>query len=161
MAETEMAETEGAAEPPTGRPGRSQARFAKRSARLAPPDPAVADRPPSTAFSQPWLVAGLAVAIGLAIDTVALHQPPGFGLMVGMWIALAVAASVSWLLGEPRPAGLAPILFAGLLMASFIGIRTSPVLLSLNLGATIGVMAVLAQLHKAGDTDHIEQSHGA
>ena len=112
--------------------------------------PAVADTPPSTAFSHPWLVAGLAVAIGLAIDTVALHQPPGFGLMVGMWIALAVAASVSWLLGEPRPAGLAPFLFAGLLMASFIGIRTSPVLLSLNLGATIGVMAVLAQLHKAG-----------
>jgi hypothetical protein len=117
---------------------------------VAPSEPPVDSPNPPPAFSRPWLVAGLAVVIGLAIDTVALHQPPGFGLMVGMWIALGVASSVSRLLGEPRPTGLAPILLAGLLMASFIGIRTSPVLLSLNLGATIGVIAVLAQLHKVG-----------
>ena len=117
---------------------------------IAPPNPLAKSPPPPSAFSRPWLVAGSAVVIGLAIDTVALHQPPGFGLMIGMWLALAVAASVSWLLGERRPTSLVPVLLAGLVMASFIGIRTSPVLLSLNLGATIGVIAVLAQLHRAG-----------
>lgn len=116
----------------------------------APPDPPAESRPPGSTFRRPWLVAATALAIGLAIDTLALHQPPGFGLMVGMWIALGVAASVSWLLGEPRPTGLLPILGAGLVTATFIGIRTSPVLLSLNLGATIAVIAVLAQLHRAG-----------
>ncbi len=115
---------------------------------VASPEPST-DNSTAT-FARPWFVLGLAMAVGLAIDTLAFHQPPGLGLMLGMWIALGVAASVSSLLGEPRPAGTVPILLAGLLVAAFIGVRTSPVLLSLNLGATIALIAVLAQLHRAG-----------
>ena len=117
---------------------------------IGSPEPAIDTSEPTAPFARPWFVLGLAMVIGLAIDTLALHQPPGLGLMLGMWIALAVAASVSSLLGEPRPAGAVPILLAGLVVAAFIGVRTSPVLLSLNLGATIAVIAVLAQLHRAG-----------
>lgn len=113
-----------------------------------PPPPL--DQTTKPAFSRPWIVAGLAIAVGGTIDVVALHQPPGIGLALGLWIALIIAASASTLMGESRPQGLIPILAAGLLLAGFVGVRTSPVLLSLNIGAALGLVAVLAQLHRAG-----------
>lgn len=112
--------------------------------------PPTVEPPPTSAFSRPWMVAGLAIVIGLAIDTAALHQPPGIGLMAGLWIALVVAASIGTLLGEPRPRGVIPVLAAGLVLAGFVGVRTSPVMLSLNIAATVMVISVLAQLHKSG-----------
>ncbi|MCP3973873.1 MAG: DUF4173 domain-containing protein [bacterium] len=116
-------------------------------ANLGPPP---TEPPATSAFSRPWMVAGLAIIIGVTIDTAALHQPPGVGLMVGLWIALLVAASISTLLGEPRSSGLIPVLATGLVLAGFVGVRTSPVMLSLNIAATVVVISVLAQLHKAG-----------
>jgi len=105
---------------------------------------------PMAVFAKPWAVAGVAILVGLAIDTVALHQPPGLGLMLGLWLALLVAGSLTWLLGVPRPKMALPVLVAGLTVAAFVGIRTSPVLLTLNIATALGLVAVLAQLHKAG-----------
>jgi hypothetical protein len=100
------------------------------------------------AFASPWMVGASALAVGLTIDTLALHQPPGLGLGLGLTVALLAAGSAGWLLGDVTPRGTRPLLAAGLLLAGFVAVRTSPVLLSLNIGAVIVVVAVLAQLHK-------------
>lgn len=102
-------------------------------------------------FAKPWAVAGLAIGVGLTIDSLALHQPPGLGLALGLIVAVAVASSISVLMDRPTPTGTIPLAAAGLVLAAAIAVRTSPVLISLNVGAVLAIVAVLAGTHRAQD----------
>jgi len=110
----------------------------------APSD--VLDRRP--AFARPWTVVLLAIAVGAAIDLLALHQPPGIGLALGLAVGLAVTASISLVMGRPSPRGAALVLIVGLVIASMVAVRTSPVMLALNIGFSVALIGVLAQMHR-------------
>ena len=83
-----------------------------------PPPPSTDELEP--AFTKPWMVAVLALAVGVAVDTLALHQPPGIGLALSLVVGLLVAASISLLMGRPTPRGAVLLLGVGLVPAAQI-----------------------------------------
>ena len=112
-----------------------------------PPPPSTDELEPT--FTKPWMVAVLALAVGVAVDTLALHQPPGIGLALSLVVGLLVAASISVLMGRPTPRGAVLLFGIGLVPAAMVAVRTSPVMISLNVGLAVAIIAVLAQMHRA------------
>ncbi|NND04663.1 MAG: DUF4173 domain-containing protein [Acidimicrobiia bacterium] len=104
------------------------------------------DRKPR--FARPWAVVLVALAVGIVVDVLALHQPPGLGLSLGLMVGLVVTASISTVMGRPTPRSTWLILVFGLAVAAMVAVRTSPVLLSLNVGFSAALMGVLAQMHR-------------
>lgn len=99
-------------------------------------------------FARPWTVVMVALVVGVAVDLVALHQPPGVGLAIGLIVALVVAASISLVMDWRSPRGTLLVFGAGVAMAALVAVRTSPVLLSLNIGGAAAVIGVLVQMHR-------------
>ena len=103
-----------------------------------------ADKNEGPMFGQPWKVAAVALALGFAVDTLALHQAPGLGLAVGLMIAIGVAAGSAMVLevDSGRSSWLA---VAGLVLAGFVGVRTSPVLLTLNIATALFLFTLIVR----------------
>ena len=110
----------------------------------------ILETPPT--FTRPGRIALLALAVGLAIDSLAFHSPPGIGLALGFSIAIGGLAATSSLLGKTRPPGLLAVTVGGLAVSAFIGIRSSPVLTALNIGAALVALTVVAQMSQGRGT---------
>ncbi len=115
---------------------------------LPPPAPPSSVLNQTPAFARPWMVVTVALAVGTVIDVFALHQPPGVGLALGLIIGLLVAASVSLLMDRTTPQGTLPVLAVGIVIAAMVAVRTSPVMLSLNIGFSAVLIGVLVQMHR-------------
>lgn len=112
--------------------------------------PAHAGRP-TPVFAHPWVVAGFAVAIGVAIDALALHRPPGVGVALGLWVVILTAAAIGPLMDLRRPAAVYGFVAAALVLAGFVAVRSSPVLMMLDVGAALALVAVISQVRTADD----------
>ena len=88
----------------------------------------------------------MAVGIGLVIDTLAFHSPPGIGLALGFSVAIVAVASTSYLLDHPTPPGAIPVTVVGLAVAACIGLRDSPALIAFNVFGSLVALIVLSQL---------------
>ena len=115
---------------------------------LPPPAPESSVLNWTPAFARPWMVVAAAVAVGTVIDLLALHQPPGLGLAFGLIIGLLVAASISLVMDRATPRGTLLVLAAGIAIAGLVAVRTSPVLLSLNVGFSAALIGVMVQMHR-------------
>lgn len=106
---------------------------------------------PVPAFSDPWAVAGIALVGGGLIDTLAFHQPSGLGLALGLWVSVIAIALIGILMDVRQPASVVWFAVAGIVLAGFVAVRSSPVLIVLDTGAVLLIIAVMSQLRSRDD----------
>lgn len=108
------------------------------------PPPRVDEAEP--AFHRPIFVGLLALAIGLVVDALAFHSNPGVGIALALILVLVAVAMTSQLIGTDRPAGLMVVLGLGIGASLGLAVRTSPVLVALNILAFLVAFVVLSQM---------------
>lgn len=91
-----------------------------------------------------WTGVGVAVAFGLLADA-AIRVPPGLALTLGTWLA---AGAIAWF-ARPRPRAW-PFLAGAVVVGAFLALRTSPVLLGLDLLGATALLCVAASFCRSG-----------
>ncbi len=97
-----------------------------------------------TRLAGTWAGVGVAVAFGLLADA-ATRVPPGLALTLGTWLAAGV---VAWFTRPRRRAW--PFLAGAIVLGTFFSLRTSPVLLFLDLLGATALLCVAASFGRSG-----------
>lgn len=120
---------------------------------------------PPQPLGRPVLVGGSAVAVGLAVDSLALRHPAGFGLMAAGLLMIGAIALAPYFGARSSPSKSILLLGAGAM--AFIGVRDSPTLTGLNLllflvAATIAIHQLSgSRLRDWAMTDYLRNVLGA
>jgi Domain of unknown function (DUF4153) len=108
-------------------------------------DPAAPARPDvRRRIAGTWAGVAFALAFGLLADA-SVHARPGVALVLGTWLA---ALAVAWI-ARPR-AGALPFLAAAAVLGTFFALRSSPVLIVLDLLGGAALLCVGASFARTG-----------
>ena len=110
-------------------------------------DPAATPARPDvrTRVAGTWAGVVVAIAFGLLADA-AIRVPPGLALTLGTWLA---ALAIAWF-SRPRPRAW-PFLAGAVALGTCFSLRTSPVLLVLDLLGATASLCVAASFARSGD----------
>jgi hypothetical protein len=75
---------------------------------------------PAPAFADPWIVATIALTVGVLVDSLASRQPPGLGLVLGLSITIIAVAATRALLDLEHPRSIWGFAGCGVVFAGFV-----------------------------------------